>query len=308
VLQNRDLLKRLDRDENIELARKSYSWHTDSDMRYAHYKDNWGDHWYGFYTGPYYYWVRHHGGYWWWHDPIWGRWNYWHHGHWCWQNPQNPTVVYIIVNNNYYPSQDVQVVLETVPDPNATAVFDQGSISESAVEPVQVAPPDASASQDAGSVAPPYPQAPQAPWEAPDNQAWPQTVQSDPSLSAFPAADLAQAPIPDQPAPASQSSSELSQPLAPNNTDPAGRAPSSDSVDRAYSKDQTRLVEISGTEQRADLFDVSGAGEPRFIAELAAGVEDVQFFNQEIGSPINVLLFLNEGSFLRFDGQGRDLN
>jgi hypothetical protein len=96
-------------------------------MRYAHYFDDRGVHWYGFYHGPSFYWTRYYGGNWWWFDPSYSRWVFWWDGYWWWNGPGGAYFVYM--DNNYYPYEDGAVTVqksETVPPPGVKPAPDGG--------------------------------------------------------------------------------------------------------------------------------------------------------------------------------------
>ena len=94
----------------VETARNHYYWHTDHGVKFCHYDDAHGNHWYGFYHGKTFYWTRYNAGRWWWHDDRFGRWVYWSDGYWWWQGPNGHSYVY--VQNNYYPYENGAVVVQ----------------------------------------------------------------------------------------------------------------------------------------------------------------------------------------------------
>jgi len=87
--------------ERAETLRNHYYWHVDNGIRYAHFLDPHGFHWYGFYFGPKFYWTRYFVNRWWWYDAHFLRWTYWYNGYWWWNGPGG--VEYAYVQNNYYP-------------------------------------------------------------------------------------------------------------------------------------------------------------------------------------------------------------
>ncbi len=87
--------------ENGERERGRFYWHYESGLRYCHYFDAWGAHWYGFYAGPRFYWTRRWYNRWWWYDPVWARWAYWHGDYWWWQDPGG--VMYVYMDSQYVP-------------------------------------------------------------------------------------------------------------------------------------------------------------------------------------------------------------
>lgn len=72
-----------------------------------------------------------------------------------------------------------------------------------------------------------------------------------------------------------------------------------------YSDDQSRMIAIYGDEHDALLFDTSGGGDPVYMANLAAGVRDVDFFKAQAGDPLEIVLFMQDGSLQRFDANGK---
>jgi len=93
-----------------------YGWYDWNGYRACHHYDTFGFHWWGFYVGNSYFWTRYHDGRHWWYDPYYQRWTYLHDGRWWWQDPVTPTVVYVIINNNYYRYQDNAGTIVTRPD------------------------------------------------------------------------------------------------------------------------------------------------------------------------------------------------
>lgn len=94
--------------ERDEQERNRYYWHHEGGVRYCHYYDAWGAHWYGFYLGPRFYWTRRWVDRWWWYDPVGVRWVYWHDGYWWWQDPLAPGSLYVYMNGNYVPYGPLQ--------------------------------------------------------------------------------------------------------------------------------------------------------------------------------------------------------
>ena len=98
-----------------ELERNRYYWHRRGDWRWCHYRDNWGNQWYGFYRGSSFYWTRREFGRWWWFDGGAQRWTYWDNGYWWWPDPAGPTT-YVLLDDAYYPYQpDEQGVVLPAP-------------------------------------------------------------------------------------------------------------------------------------------------------------------------------------------------
>lgn len=99
-----------------------YGWYEWNGYRTCHHYDTFGFHWWGFYVGNSYFWTRYSGDRYWWYDPYYNRWVYLHDGRWWWQDPVTPTVVYVIIDNNYYRYQDNAGTIVTRPDPTTPVV------------------------------------------------------------------------------------------------------------------------------------------------------------------------------------------
>jgi hypothetical protein len=133
ILGNEILVKTILGLAGIETQRQHYYWHTDNGVKYAHYVDHGGVHWYGFYHGTTFYWSRYYANRWWWHDEHQGRWVYWADGYWWWQAPNGEPYVY--VDNNYYPYEKGGVVTvrnpELVAPPTSIPAGNQGTTTMS---------------------------------------------------------------------------------------------------------------------------------------------------------------------------------
>jgi hypothetical protein len=101
IVRNEAVVRDIRGRERAETVPGRYYWHESGGVRYAHFYDHFGVHWYGFYVGPTFYWTRWWGARWWWWDPVFFRWVYWHDGYWWWQGPDG--LVYVYVDNDYYP-------------------------------------------------------------------------------------------------------------------------------------------------------------------------------------------------------------
>jgi len=119
VMGNRDILKDISAHRADETNPNKFYWHEVGGMKYAHFYDDHGVHWYGFYHGTNFYWTRYYSGRWWWFDPAFTRWTFWWDGYWWWPGP---TGYFVYVNDNYYPYQSGAVTVvntETMPAPVA---------------------------------------------------------------------------------------------------------------------------------------------------------------------------------------------
>ena len=104
LIENRPAVVRIiQQRERGERQPNRYYWHAEGGVRYCHYYDAWGSHWYGFYAGPRFYWTRRWVNRWWWYEPVSTRWLYWHAGYWWWQDPQAPGSLYIYNGGSYVP-------------------------------------------------------------------------------------------------------------------------------------------------------------------------------------------------------------
>jgi hypothetical protein len=103
VLDNRAVVKSIMAGQKNEIVTSHYYWHNDSGVRYCHYFDQRGAHWYGFYNGPQFYWTRYYSGRWWWYDAGQSRWDYYSDGSWLWQDPAQPQTVYVYADDGYAP-------------------------------------------------------------------------------------------------------------------------------------------------------------------------------------------------------------
>lgn len=113
------ILGRLDWHHRHETHRGRHWWHEHQGMRYSHFCDTWGYHWYGWHVGTHYYWTRWHNDRWWWHDPVRRRWCYWHDNRWWYQDPVNVTIVYVYDDDEdrYYRYDDRQDRVILAPEP-----------------------------------------------------------------------------------------------------------------------------------------------------------------------------------------------
>ena len=114
-----------------------YGWYDWNGERICHHYDTYGYHWWGFYVGDSYFWTRYHDGRHWWYDPYYNRWVYLNDGRWWWQDPMAPTVVYVIIDNNYYRYQDNAGTIIVRPDPTQPVVLPPAEPSAPAPAPDQ---------------------------------------------------------------------------------------------------------------------------------------------------------------------------
>ena len=130
VARNMALVRNIQGQQGRENVRQHFYWHNEGGVRYWHYSDRGGVHWYGFYHGPTFYWTRLSGNRWWWFDARFNRWAYWWSGFWWWPGPQG--VEYVYVDNAYYPYQDPGVVTvqnpEVQPPPSADPAPGEGQV------------------------------------------------------------------------------------------------------------------------------------------------------------------------------------
>ena len=101
IARNAEFAKNIQGEQRAETLPNHYYWHNAGGLRYAHFLDAHGIHWYGFYHGPRFYWSRYYANNWWWYDSASTRWVFWWDGYWWWWGPGGIAFVYI--DNNYYP-------------------------------------------------------------------------------------------------------------------------------------------------------------------------------------------------------------
>ncbi|MBV9079520.1 MAG: hypothetical protein JO102_00210 [Elusimicrobia bacterium] len=110
IVRNTTIIRNIQNERRTEIVPNKYYWHDSAGVRYCHYYDRGGVHWYGFYFGPTFYWTRYYGDHWWWFDARFDRWVYWWGGYWWWPSPTG--VVYVYMDNNYYPYQEGVVTVK----------------------------------------------------------------------------------------------------------------------------------------------------------------------------------------------------
>jgi hypothetical protein len=108
-------MAQIDRENVDETQRNHVYWHgaEGSSYSYAHYMDNWGYHWYGWYAGDQFFWTRNYNGRWWWYDSGYNRWCFYNDNYWWWQDPYHVGELYAYNDDSYIPanSADDQVVV-----------------------------------------------------------------------------------------------------------------------------------------------------------------------------------------------------
>jgi hypothetical protein len=104
AVNNPAYMQRIDRENLTETQRGRYYWHTDGGNSYAHYIDNSGYHWYGWYAGDQFFWTRNYDGRWWWFDSGFNRWCFYNDDYWWWQDPYHVGELYVYNNDNYIPA------------------------------------------------------------------------------------------------------------------------------------------------------------------------------------------------------------
>lgn len=111
VMGDRNVVQAISREQGAERVKGKYYWHSLGGRRYAHFYDDHGLDWYGFYFGSQFYWTRYYSSRWWWYDAGYTRWVFWWSGHWWWQGPDGTAYVYL--NDTYYPYQEGGVTVQT---------------------------------------------------------------------------------------------------------------------------------------------------------------------------------------------------
>ena len=110
------------RENANETARGRTYWHSGTGFNYAHYIDNSGYHWYGFYNDNQYFWTRNYAGRWWWYDSGFNRWCFYNDNYWWWQDTYHVGDLYCYDDDSYVPvnSAEDQIVVSGAEEPNET--------------------------------------------------------------------------------------------------------------------------------------------------------------------------------------------
>ncbi len=115
IVNRPDYMARIDKENINETQRNHVYWHggDGANYAYAHYMDNWGYHWYGWYSGDQFFWTRNDDGRWWWYDTGYNRWCFYNDNYWWWQDPYHVGELYAYNDDSYIPanSADDQVVV-----------------------------------------------------------------------------------------------------------------------------------------------------------------------------------------------------
>ena len=125
ILRNDAFLRSVRGRERAERVAGRYYWHTDRGIRYVHFYDPHGYHWYGFYHGRDFYWTRWWGNRWWWYDGPAHRWVYWWGGYWWWAGPGG--VAYVYVNNDFVPYHPAAVAAPVAARPGRDTFSSDGT-------------------------------------------------------------------------------------------------------------------------------------------------------------------------------------
>lgn len=119
-VRDQRVYRSIERERRVETTPGRYYRHNDAGVRYTHYYDRSGAHWYGFNRGQRSYWTRYHGNHWWWWDGPRARWVFWYGGYWWWRDPSGATYYY--AGDRYYPYAPASVAVVTQnPAPPAQA-------------------------------------------------------------------------------------------------------------------------------------------------------------------------------------------
>jgi hypothetical protein len=137
ALRSGALMRDVDAHRAEENVPRRYYWHQSEKVKYCHYLDDRGMHWYGFYHGPTFYWTRYHAGRWWWYDQNFHRWAHWYAGFWWWQAPTG--LEYVFVDNNYYPYEEGVV---TTKNPEVQAPPIETLAADAPTQPPSAMSPD----------------------------------------------------------------------------------------------------------------------------------------------------------------------
>jgi hypothetical protein len=96
---------------HAESAKNRYQWHASRVWRYCHFRNQDGNHWYGWKTGPQFHWLLFKNGLYWWRDSQAGRWLYFHQGYWWWPDKQNKGKYQVYQKDGHYYLCDAHGVL-----------------------------------------------------------------------------------------------------------------------------------------------------------------------------------------------------
>lgn len=110
IVNNPDYLRRIAVENRSETQRDHMYWHGAQgvDYTYAHYIDNSGYHWYGWYTGDQFFWTRNYDGRWWWYDTGYNRWCFYNDDNWWWQDPYHVGELYVYNDDSYIPANSAE--------------------------------------------------------------------------------------------------------------------------------------------------------------------------------------------------------
>ncbi len=97
--------------EEIKKAKKKENqvnriyWHTSTGWEYCHFRDEEGNHWYGWNDRKAFHWVLWRGDRYWWHDDFAGNWLYYFRGYWLRAHQQSSGDLQVLINSEYYVCQ-----------------------------------------------------------------------------------------------------------------------------------------------------------------------------------------------------------
>lgn len=106
IVNNPAYLQRIAGENRTETLRGHMYWHGAAGVNYtyAHFIDNSGYHWYGWYTGDNFFWTRNYDGRWWWYDTGFNRWCFYNDDYWWWQDPYHIGELYVYDDADYIPA------------------------------------------------------------------------------------------------------------------------------------------------------------------------------------------------------------
>lgn len=106
IVNRPDYMRRIEQENSNETQRNHVYWHGEAGVNYtyAHYMDDSGYHWYGWYAGDQFFWTRNYNGRWWWYDTGFNRWCFYNNNNWWWQDPYHVGELYVYDNDDYIPA------------------------------------------------------------------------------------------------------------------------------------------------------------------------------------------------------------
>ena len=113
-LSDPDLFEILKGEKKEEPRIGQVNWHVgaDFDLDYCHFRDEEGNHWYGWSDGQAFDWVLMLGNRYWWRDAFAGHWLYYARNHWWRADLQTPNSLQVLIQGEYYLCQKDGTILK----------------------------------------------------------------------------------------------------------------------------------------------------------------------------------------------------